>query len=57
MEEILQHLSAEVKTRRIILYPYFKDLDRVSELVINYLILAQSYRTLFIHVTHCDHED
>ena len=30
MEGILERLRREVKQRRLLLYPYFKDYDRVS---------------------------
>ena len=30
LEEVLERLKTQVRTRRLMLYPYFRDFDRVS---------------------------
>lgn len=34
LEEVLERLKTQVRTRRLMLYPYFRDFDRVIKLII-----------------------
>ena len=35
LEEVLERLKIQVRTRRLMLYPYFRDFDRVSSIVLS----------------------
>ena len=52
VQEILARLKVEVSRRRLLLYPYFRDFDRVSHLhVVLYNVIAErlSVRQIILH--------
>ena len=41
--EVVKRLAEEVRKRRILVYPYFKDFDRVRKQIMIYVLMVISF--------------